>query len=61
MDPLAHFDLTTDQQLAATELERDVLLSAGAGTGKTSTLVARYVHLLAQGLSERQIAAITFT
>lgn len=61
MDPLAPFELTPDQYRAATELERDVLLSAGAGTGKTRTLVARYVHLLAQGLDERQIVAITFT
>ncbi|HJX40387.1 MAG TPA: UvrD-helicase domain-containing protein, partial [Anaerolineales bacterium] len=61
MDPLAHFGLTPDQHRAATEAERDVLLGAGAGTGKTRTLVARYVHLLAQGLTERQIVAITFT
>ncbi|HEY4667340.1 MAG TPA: UvrD-helicase domain-containing protein, partial [Anaerolineales bacterium] len=61
MDPLEPFELTPDQHRAATELERDVLLSAGAGTGKTRTLVARYVHLLAQGLNERQIVAITFT
>jgi ATP-dependent helicase/nuclease subunit A len=61
MDPLAAFDLTPEQRQAATEPNHDVLLSAGAGTGKTRTLVARYVHLLASGLSERQIAAITFT
>jgi ATP-dependent helicase/nuclease subunit A len=61
MDPLAAFDLTQEQRRAATESERDVLLSAGAGTGKTRTLVARYVHLLERGLSERQIVAITFT
>ena len=61
MDPLEPFELTSDQHQAATELERDVLLGAGAGTGKTRTLVARYVHLLAQGLNERQIVAITFT
>lgn len=61
MDPLAGFDLTADQRRAATELERNVLLSAGAGTGKTRTLVARYVYLLARGLNERQIVAITFT
>ncbi len=61
MDSLAPFDLTLDQHQAATELERDVLLTAGAGTGKTRTLVARYVHLLARGLNERQIVAVTFT
>ncbi|MFV2043723.1 MAG: UvrD-helicase domain-containing protein [Anaerolineales bacterium] len=61
MDPLQSFELTPDQRLAATERERHVLLTAGAGTGKTRTLVARYVHLLSQGLSGRQIVAITFT
>ncbi|MFQ5942318.1 MAG: UvrD-helicase domain-containing protein [Anaerolineales bacterium] len=60
-DPLALFELTDDQYEAATEVERDVLMTAGAGTGKTRTLVARYVHLLSTGVSERQIAAITFT
>jgi len=60
-DPLTLFELTKDQHRAATESERDVLMTAGAGTGKTRTLVARYVHLLSTGLTERQIAAITFT
>ena len=60
-NPLAQFELTEDQLEAATETERDVLMTAGAGTGKTRTLVARYVHLLSSGLTERQIAAITFT
>ncbi|MEE9229526.1 MAG: UvrD-helicase domain-containing protein, partial [Acidobacteriota bacterium] len=60
-DPLALFELTEDQHRAATETERDVLMTAGAGTGKTRTLVARYVYLLSTGLTERQIAAITFT
>ena len=61
VDPLALFELTEDQHQAATEIKRDVLMTAGAGTGKTRTLVARYVHLLSTGLTERQIAAITFT
>ncbi|MCH8876830.1 MAG: UvrD-helicase domain-containing protein [Chloroflexi bacterium] len=60
-DPLAIFELTADQHRAATETERDVLMTAGAGTGKTRTLVARYVYLLSTGKTERQIAAITFT
>jgi ATP-dependent helicase/nuclease subunit A len=55
------FELTGDQRQAATEVKRNVLMTAGAGTGKTRTLVARYVHLLSLGLTERQIAAITFT
>ncbi len=39
----------------------DVAVTAGAGTGKTRTLVARYLSLLAEGLPLRSIVAITFT
>ena len=42
---------------------RDVNLSvtAGAGSGKTRTLVGRYLALLAEGLPLRSLVAITFT
>ena len=39
----------------------DVVVTAGAGTGKTRTLVARYLSLLAEGRPLRGIVAITFT
>ncbi len=39
----------------------DVAVTAGAGTGKTRTLVARYLSLLVEGLPLRSIVAITFT
>ncbi|PKK91744.1 MAG: hypothetical protein CVV64_03515 [Candidatus Wallbacteria bacterium HGW-Wallbacteria-1] len=39
----------------------DVVMVAGAGTGKTRTLVARYLSLLAEGLPIRSIMAVTFT
>jgi ATP-dependent helicase/nuclease subunit A len=55
------FDLNENQLIAAKELSRDVVVTAGAGSGKTRTLVARYAGLLAEGLDPRQIAAITFT
>lgn len=55
------FTLNEKQRLAATETDRDVVVTAGAGSGKTSTLVARYACLLAQGKTPRSIAAITFT
>lgn len=58
---LAAFELTPDQTTAATERERDVAVTAGAGSGKTSTLVARYASLLADGVDLRRIVAITFT
>lgn len=65
-DPLTEqvlklFDLNNEQRQAATEPTRDVVVTAGAGSGKTSTLVARYACLLAQGTKPRRIAAITFT
>ena len=65
-DPLTEqvlklFKLNDDQRQAATEPTRDVVVTAGAGSGKTSTLVARYACLLAQGTKPRRIAAVTFT
>ncbi|HQA29103.1 MAG TPA: UvrD-helicase domain-containing protein, partial [Brevefilum fermentans] len=55
------FTLNEKQREAATERGRDVVVTAGAGSGKTSTLVARYTCLLAQGTKPRRIAAITFS
>jgi ATP-dependent helicase/nuclease subunit A len=43
-------DLTDQQQAAADALDRNVTLTAGAGTGKTTTLTARYVRMLARGI-----------
>ncbi|MFP4345845.1 MAG: UvrD-helicase domain-containing protein [Anaerolineales bacterium] len=39
----------------------DVAVTAGAGAGKTRTLVARYLALLVEGVPLRSIVAITFT
>ena len=55
------FGLNNEQGIAATAQADEILVTAGAGSGKTRTLVARYVWLLDSGLSMRQIAAITFT
>jgi ATP-dependent helicase/nuclease subunit A len=55
------FGLDDQQRRAAVTLNCDIALSAGAGSGKTRTLVARYLHLLEQGLEPREIAAVTFT
>jgi len=40
---------------------QDLVVTAGAGTGKTRTLVARYLSLLSEGIPLRSIVAITFT
>lgn len=49
-------------QKRAVELRgQDIVVTAGAGSGKTRTLVHRYLSLLGEGISPRQILAITFT
>ena len=48
-------------QQAVCDLDHDVIISAGAGTGKTYNLVLRYLTALAEGLSPQQILCITFT
>ena len=62
--------LTDAQWAAVRETGRHVLVAAGAGTGKTRTVVARVLYLLGvpfrgqqvdRSLSLRDIAAITFT
>lgn len=45
----------------STELDRTLFVEAGAGTGKTASLVGRIVALVESGVSMRGIAAITFT
>lgn len=37
------------------------LVLAGPGTGKTTTLTARFAHLVSQGIDPRRILAVTFT
>ena len=58
---VARFGLTNDQRDAALARGQDVLVTAGAGSGKTRTLVARYLSLLAEGLEPRRVVAMTFT
>src|SRR5512135_749804 len=58
---LSGFTLTPAQKKAALTRGCDVAVTAGAGSGKTSTLVARYACLLAEGCDVRKVVAITFT
>lgn len=53
--------LTAEQERAALDRGSSLLVAAGAGTGKTRTLVARYLSMLAEEISPRDIASITFT
>lgn len=55
-------DLTPEQRIAIELRDTSIVLSAGAGCGKTSVLTQRFVsHLTKDGASIGQIAAITFT
>ncbi|MCL2655795.1 MAG: UvrD-helicase domain-containing protein, partial [Coriobacteriia bacterium] len=45
-------DLNPQQRAAASSDERLIVVSAGAGTGKTKTLVARYLRLLLESVEQ---------
>ncbi len=53
--------LNTEQQLAAEYMEGPALVLAGPGTGKTTTLVGRYKHLLANNVPPQNILSCTFS
>ncbi|WP_096700922.1 ATP-dependent helicase [Magnetospirillum sp. 15-1] len=57
----AESPLDPEQRLAAEAEAESVLVLAGPGTGKTTTLVGRYVHLLGQGAQPARIFVSTFT
>ena len=49
-------------QLAAAKGGASIQLTlAGPGSGKTSTLTGRFVHLIRQGVDPARILAVTFT
>jgi ATP-dependent helicase/nuclease subunit A len=58
---MSEVTLTREQDEAARLLDRNVALTAGAGCGKTLTLVERFVNILKGGAQVSEIAAITFT
>src|SRR3954469_740813 len=54
--------LLPEQAAAAHEIDKHISVTAGPGSGKTTVLVERYVHILREhSLSIDQIVAITFT
>ncbi|MCX6969809.1 MAG: UvrD-helicase domain-containing protein [Verrucomicrobia bacterium] len=55
------WDLNPEQQRAATHESGPLLILAGAGTGKTRTIVARITWLVSQGVPPSGILAVTFT
>ena len=54
-------ELNEAQYDAATAVDGALLIIAGAGTGKTRTLVYRVAHLIDQGVDPRSILLLTFT
>ena len=54
-------NLNPQQRTAATHGDQPLLIVAGAGTGKTATLVHRVAWLIAQGVDPGRILLLTFT
>ena len=54
-------NLNPDQLRAVQHNGGHLLVLAGAGTGKTRTIIARAAHLIGQGVDPRRILALTFT
>ena len=54
-------DLNDRQLAAAQHGDGPLLIVAGAGTGKTATLVHRVAHLIERGADPRRILLLTFT
>jgi DNA helicase-2/ATP-dependent DNA helicase PcrA len=59
--PRALEGLDESQLAAASHPGGPLLVVAGAGTGKTRTLVARFLWLVEQGLPPDAILALTFS
>lgn len=61
VSPSVSADLDHSQAVAAYVDHGPFLLEAGPGTGKTRTLIARIVYLLAHGARPNQIVVLTFS
>ncbi|MDP1808184.1 MAG: UvrD-helicase domain-containing protein [Actinomycetota bacterium] len=55
-------DLNPNQKLAVETLDRDLSISAGAGSGKTRVLVERFCRIVREGSADvDQVLTVTFT
>ena len=53
--------LNKGQYEAATTIDGPMLVLAGAGAGKTHTMITRVAHMIDQGIPPEQILLLTFT
>ena len=53
--------LNREQKLAIESVNKDIVCLACAGAGKTEVLTQRIIRLLKQGISPKEICAVTFT
>ena len=53
--------LNDKQQEAVRCIDGPLLIIAGAGSGKTSTMTHRIAYMIEQGISPYKILAVTFT
>ena len=58
---ISRMELNEAQYEAVTTVDGAVLVIAGAGSGKTRTLVYRLAHLVEQGIAPEKILLLTFT
>jgi DNA helicase-2/ATP-dependent DNA helicase PcrA len=58
---LGELMLNDRQQEAVRTTEGPLMILAGAGAGKTKTVVERIVHIIKQGVEPRNVLAVTFT
>ena len=54
-------DLNEAQRSAATHGDAPLLIIAGAGTGKTTTLAGRVAYQIAGGVNPSRVLLLTFT
>ena len=54
-------DLNDAQYTAATHMDGPAVIMAGAGSGKTHTLISRVSYLISKGVAPENILMLTFT
>lgn len=53
--------MTEEQYAAYSAMDRRILVSAAAGSGKTAVLIERVLRLLREGVSLKRMLIITYT